>query len=148
MENRNGLCVGISVAQATGTAEREQALALISGLQDRGFRPRTLGADKGYDVRSFVHVLGAAGVTAHVAQNTSNRRSCIDGRTTRHAGYAISQRIRKRVEEIFGWGKTIGGLRRTRYRGVIRTGFWAHIVGAAYNNLVRMTRLLPHGAAG
>ena len=142
MENRNGLCVDLSVAQATGTAEREQAAALLGRLQDRGFHPRTLGADRGYDAASFVHVVQAAGVTAHVAQNTSGRRSNIDGRTTRHAGYAVSQRIRKRVEEIFGWAKTVGGLRRTRYRGIARTAFWTYIVGAAYN-LVRMTRLIP-----
>jgi transposase len=141
MENRSGLCVDVSVARATGTAEREEALFLLGRLQDRGFRPRTLGADKGYDVASFVHTVQAAGVTPHVAQNTSGRRSNIDGRTTRHAGYATSQRIRKRVEEIFGWAKTVGGLRRTRYRGLARTAFWTFIVGAAYN-LVRMTRLM------
>lgn len=147
MENRNGLCVDISVAQATGTAERDEALMLLGRLQDRGFRPRTLGGDKGYDVSAFVHTVRAAGVTPHVAQNTSGRRSNIDGRTTRHAGYAVSQKIRKRVEEIFGWGKTVGGLRRTRYRGVERTDFWACIVGAAYN-LLRMSKLMPQEATG
>jgi transposase len=147
MENRNGLCVDISVAQATGTAEREEALALLGRLQDRGFRPRTLGADKGYDVAAFVHTVQAAGVTPHVAQNTSRRRSNIDGRTTRHEGYAVSQKIRKRVEEIFGWGKTVGGLRRSRYRGVERTEFWACMVGAAYN-LLRMSKLMPQEATG
>ena len=147
MENRNGLCVDISVAQATGTAERDEALTLLGRLQDRGFRPRTLGADKGYDVAAFVHTVQAAGVTPHVAQNTSRRRSNIDGRTTRHAGYAVSQKIRKRVEEIFGWGKTVGGLRRSRYRGVERTEFWSCIVGAAYN-LVRMSRLMTQEATG
>jgi transposase len=147
MENRNGLCVDLSIGQATGKAEREEALALLGRLQDRGYRPQTLGADKGYDVGSFVDMVRDAGVTLHVAQNRSNRRSNIDGRTTRHAGYEISQRIRKRVEEIFGWGKTIGGLRRTRYRGVKRTQHWGYIVGAAYN-LVRMTRLLPAEASG
>jgi transposase len=140
MENRNGLCVDITVVQATGTAEREQALSQLGRLEDRGFHPRTLGGDKGYDVRSFVRLVQDVGVTPHVAQNTSGRRSSIDGRTTRHVGYELSQRIRKRVEEIFGWGKTTGGLRRTRYRGVIRTGFWGYIVGAAYN-LIRMARL-------
>jgi len=145
MENRNGMCVDLSIAHATGTAEREEALALLRRLRSRGYRLRTLGADKGYDVASFVASVRDAGVTPHVAQDTSNRRSAIDGRTTRHAGYGVSQRIRKRVEEIFGWGKTIGGLRRTRYRGVERTQHWAYMVGAAYN-LVRMTRLLPSGA--
>ena len=147
MENRNGLCVDISVSQATGTAERDEALTLLGRLQDRGFRPRTLGADKGYDVAAFVHTVQAAGVTPHVAQNTSGRRSNIDGRTTRHEGYAVSQKIRKRVEEIFGWGKTVGGLRRTRYRGVERTDLWACIVGAAYN-LLRMSKLMPQEATG
>ena len=147
MENRNGLCVDISVARATGTAERDEALTLLGRLQDRGFRPRTLGADKGYDVAAFVHTVQAAGVTAHVAQNTSRRRSNIDGRTTRHAGYAVSQKIRKRVEEIFGWGKTVGGLRRSRYRGVQRTEFWSCLVGAAYN-LVRMSKLMLQEATG
>ena len=139
MENRNGLCVDLSISHATGTAEREEALALLGRIRDRGFRPRTLGADKGYDVASFVEEVRAAGVTPHVAQK---QRSNVDGRTTRHGGYEVSQRIRKRVEEIFGWGKTIGGLRRTRYRGVERTKHWAYMVGAAYN-LVRLTRLLP-----
>ena len=147
MENRNGLCVDISVSQATGTAERDEALTLLGRLQDRGFRPRTLGADKGYDVAAFVHTVQAAGVTPHVAQNTSGRRSNIDGRTTRHEGYAVSQKIRKRVEEIFGWAKTVGGLRRSRYRGVERTEFWACIVGAAYN-LLRMSKLMPQEATG
>jgi len=142
MENRNGLCVDISIAQATGTAEREEGLRLLGRAQDRGLRPRTVGADRAYDNEAFVTVLQGAGITPHVAQNTSNRRSRIDRRTTRHAGYAISQRYRKKVEEIFGWMKTVGGLRRTRYRGVERTGLWAYFVAAAYN-LVRMTKLIP-----
>ena len=125
--------------------EMDDALMLLGRLQDRGFRTRRLGGDKGYDTAAFVHMVRTAGITPHVAQNTSGRRSNIDGRTTRHAGYATSQKIRKRVEEIFGWGKTVGGLRRTRYRGVERTGFWACIVGAAYNSL-RMSKLMPHEA--
>ena len=145
MENRNGLCVDISIAQATGTAEREQAVEMLGRIRRRGFRPRTLGADKGYDAASFAREVRELGVAPHVAQNT-HRRSAIDGRTTRHPGYKVSQRIRKRVEEIFGWGKTVGGLRRTRYRGQRRTQFWSYIVGSAYN-LVRMTKLLPAGAA-
>ena len=86
-------------------------------------------------------------VTPHVAQNTSGRRSAIDGRTTRHAGYAVSQRIRKRVEEIFGWMKTVGGFRRTRFLGLERTGLAGYLVAAAYN-LVRITRLMRIAAAG
>ncbi len=142
MENRNGLCVDVSVAPANGTAEREQALSLIGRAHDRGIKVRTVGADKGYDAASFTSVLQSVGVTPHVAQNTTNRRSSIDRRTTRHPGYAVSQRCRKRVEEIFGWMKVIGGLRKTRYRGVERTGLWAYLVATAYN-LVRMVKLQP-----
>lgn len=144
MENRNGMCVDISIAKATGTAEREEAVTMLDRIRRRGFRPRTLGADKGYDAASFAREVRELGVAPHVAQIT-HRRSAIDGRTTHHPGYRVSQRIRKRVEEIFGWGKTVGGLRRTRYRGQRRTQFWAYIVGSAYN-LVRMTRLLPDEA--
>jgi transposase len=140
MENRNGLCVDISVAPATGTAEREQALAMVRRRKGRdGIRLRTLGADKGYDVASFVDELRAEGITPHVAAKA--RQSALDRRTTTWASYAISQRCRKKVEEIFGWMKTVGGFRKTRYRGVARTGLWAYLVGAAYN-LVRMARLI------
>ena len=145
MENRNGLCVDVSVSAATGRAEREEALRMVERLRKRRIRVRTLGADKGYDCRDFIASLRRAGVTPHVARNTSGRRSGIDGRTTRHRGYGISQRCRKRVEEIFGWAKTVGGLRKTRYRGVARTELWAYIVGTAYN-LVRMAKLMPAGA--
>lgn len=140
MENRNGLCVDISIAAATGTAEREEAMALVGRAHDRGIRVTTLGADKGYDVASFTSTLQSVGVTPHVAQHTKGRRSSIDGRTTRHPGYAVSQRCRKKVEEIFGWMKVIGGLRKTRYRGVERTGLWAYLVGTAYN-LIRIAKL-------
>jgi IS5 family transposase len=142
MENRNGLCVDVSIAQADGRAERTEALQMLGRLQDRGFRPRTLGADKGYDTTNFVGIVRDAGVSPHVAQNTTKRRSRIDGRTTRHAGYALSQRCRKRVEEIFGWMKTIGGMRKTRYRGVERNRLWAYLVATAYN-LVRLSKLAP-----
>jgi transposase len=140
MENRNGFCVDISVAPATGTAEREEALGLIGRAHDRGIRVRTLGADKGYDAAAFTELLQSIAVTPHVAQNDTNRRSSIDGRTTRHEGYRLSQRCRKKVEEIFGWMKVIGGLRKTRYRGVERTGLWAYLVATAYN-LLRMVNL-------
>lgn len=146
MENRNGMCVEVSVTQATGTAEREEAVAMLDRIRGRGFRPRTLGADKGYDVASFVRNVRNLGVAPHVAQVT-HRRSAIDGRTTRHPGYRVSQKIRKRVEEVFGWGKTVGGLRRTRYRGQRRTQLWVYIVGSAYN-LVRMSKLALAEAPG
>jgi transposase len=141
MENHNGLLVDFQVTQATGTAERDAVPALIDQARERGFRPRTLGADKGYDTRACVADLRQRQVRPHVAQNTSGRRSAIDGRTTRHAGYVISQRIRKRVEEIFGWLKTTGGFRRTRYVGLDKTQMAGYLVGSAYN-LVRMVRLL------
>ena len=142
MENRNGLVVDFQISEATGTAERDAVPELLDRARQRRFRPRTLGADKNYDTRGCVQALRARGVTPHVAQNTSGRRSAIDGRTTRHAGYRVSQRLRKRVEEIFGWMKTVGGFRRTRYRGLDRTGLAGYLVATAYN-LVRLARLLP-----
>ena len=141
MENRNGLVVDFQVTAATGTAERDAVPVLLDEARERGFRPRTLGADKGYDTRGCVAAIRARRVTPHVAQNRSGRRSAIDGRTTRHPGYAVSQRLRKRVEEIFGWMKTVGGFRRTRYRGLDRTGLAGYLVATAYN-LVRLSRLL------
>ena len=101
----------------------------------------TLGMDRGYDAASFVEELRELRVTPHVAQNQSRRRSAIDRRTTRHPGYAWSQRVRKRVEEVFGWMKTIGLMRKTRYRGVARVG-WSFVFTAAVYNLVRMRTLL------
>lgn len=143
MENRNGLCVDVSLSLATGRAEREQALALVKQQQEKGVRVGTLGADKGYDTRDFVEQLRARGVVPHVAQNQNERRrSNVDARTTRHEGYALSQRARKKVEEIFGWMKTVGGMRKTRYRGQRRVGLHLHWVAAAYN-LVRMAKLMP-----
>jgi IS5 family transposase len=142
MENRNGLCANIHLVEATGVAEREQALAMIQEERNQGRQPKTLGADKGYDSAQLVEQLRSEGVTPHIAQNISGRRgSNVDGRTTRHEGYAISQRCRKKVEEIFGWMKTVGGFRKTRYRGMRRTGLWAYLVAAAYN-MVRMTKLM------
>ena len=142
MENRNGLVIDFEVTAATGTAERETAVRQVDEAKQDGFRPVTLGGDKNYDTKNFVANMRERDVTPHVAQNTSGRRSAIDGRTTRHAGYGISQRIRKRVEEIFGWMKTVGGFRRTRYRGVERTQLAGYLVATTYN-LVRMTRLVP-----
>jgi transposase len=140
MENRHGLLVDFAMSQATGTAERDLAPQLIDQARQRGFHPRTLGADKSYDTVECVAALRRRGVTPHVAQNTSGRRSAIDGRTTSWSGYDTSQRIRKRVEEIFGWMKTFGGFRRTRYRGLARSQLAGYLVAAAYN-LVRMARL-------
>ena len=141
MENRNGLLVDFQVTPANGTAERDMARTLTHDAKVRGLHPSTLGADKNYDTRQCVTELRELGVTPHVAQNTSGRRSAIDGRTTRHPGYAVSQRLRKRVEEIFGWMKTVGGFRRTRYRGLDRTGLAGYLVAAAYN-LVRLVKLV------
>jgi IS5 family transposase len=150
MENRQGLLVDFQITEATGTAERDVVPTLLDQAKDRHFRPTTLGGDKGYDTKACVADQRARGVTPHVAQNTSGRRSAIDGRTTRHPGYAVSQRIRKRVEEIFGWMKTVGGFRRTRFRGLDRTGLAGYLVATAYN-LVRLSRLaaspIPRAAA-
>jgi IS5 family transposase len=145
MENRHGRLVDFQVTHATGTAERDMVPKLLDQAKERHFHPRTLGGDKGYDTRDCVADLRQRRVTPHVARNTSRRRSAIDGRTTRHPGYAISQRIRKRVEEVFGWMKTVGGFRRTRYRGLDRTGLAGYLVATAYN-LVRLSRLAPRPA--
>ena len=138
MENRNGLVVNAELTTATGKAEREAALSMLKQVSDSG--QATVGADKGYDTKDFVAQTRALDVTPHVAQNTSGRRSAIDGRTTRHEGYNISQRIRKRVEEVFGWMKTIGLMRKTRHKGVARVG-WMFVFAAAVYNLVRMRNL-------
>jgi transposase len=140
MENRSGLVVGACLTRADGHAERRAALALIEPYADRP-RAITLGADKGFDAREFVHALRAVKITPHVAQNTSGRRSAIDRRTTRHAGYAMSQRARKRIEEAFGWIKTVAGQGKTRFRGVERVELAFTFAAAAYN-LVRLPRLL------
>jgi len=146
MENRNGLVVGALVTQATGTAEREAALQLVDGLKAK--RRITLAADKAYDVRDFVRDLRARKVTPHIARNkqvtedgTLRRSSAIDGRTTRHPGYAVSLRIRKRIEEVFGWAKTTGGLRKTRHKGTDRVDWIFTLTIAAYN-LVRLPKLM------
>lgn len=139
MENRYGLVVDTQVTQATGFAEREAALRMAGALPGSG--RVTLGADKGYDTRGFVAELRARNVTPHVAQNTTGRRSAIDGRTTGQPGYAVSQRKRKQVEEVFGWLKTIGLMRKARHRGVDRVGWMFTFASAAFN-LVRMRTLL------
>ena len=140
MENRNGLLTDFQMTEATGTAERELAPELVAEAKQRYFRPKTLGADKNYDTTDCVADLRDEGVTPHVAQNTSRRRSAIDGRTTHHPGYAVSQRVRKRVEEVFGWMKTVGGLRKLRHRGGGRVN-WQFLLAAAAYNLVRMRTL-------
>ena len=140
MENRYGLLVDFQVAEANGCAEREIALQMLEGVGGDG--RITVGADKGYDTRDFVRDSRERNVVPHVAQNQhARRRSAIDGRTTRHPGYAVSQRIRMGIEEIFGWMKTVGGFRRTRVKGRERTQLAAHFVGAAYN-LLRIAKLL------
>lgn len=140
MENRSGLLVDACLTRAGGHAERMAALAMIEPLADRP-GALTLGADKGYDAEDFINELRSMRVTPHVAQNISGRRSAIDGRTTRHRGYAVSQRIRKRIEEAFGWIKTVAGQERTSFRGIGRVG-WAFTFAAVAYNLVRLPRLL------
>ena len=140
MENRNGLVTGTRLTQATGMAEREAAVDMAQQIAGRDGHRVTVGADKAYDTQDFVQDLRELKVTPHVAQNTRNRSSAIDGRTTRHAGYAVSQRKRKRVEEIFGWIKTVGLMRKTRHRGLERVG-WMFTFTAAVYNLVRIRNL-------
>jgi transposase len=139
MENRNGLAVDGRLTRATGTAEREAALDMIDGLG--GTHRITLGADKAYDTADFVAELRARGVTPHVAQNDTYRRSAVDERTTRHESYVMSQRKRKRVEEIFGWEKVVGGFRKVKVRGLERVGAIFKLGLAAFN-LVRMCNLI------
>lgn len=137
MENRNGLVVDVLVNHATGFSEREAALQMLD-RSVAGRRRVTLGADCGYDTRDFVEALRARNVTPHVARNA--RRKNLDGRTTRHAGYAVSRYKRMQIEKIFGWVKTVGGLRKSRFRGIERTQMCAYITSAAYN-LLRIAKL-------
>jgi len=139
MEHRNALIAGIELTEATGYAERETALQLLRRLPRRA-RRRTVAGDKGYDTKDFVAGCRQLGVTPHVAQHDTNRRSAIDGRTTRHEGHLISLRIRKRIEEPFGWMKTIAGGRKLRYIGVRRNRAWFLMAGAVYN-VIRITAL-------
>src|ERR1700683_1670779 len=133
MENRNGLVVDACLTEANGHAKRIAALHMI---EPRADRPTiTLGADKAYDAEDFVNELRSMNATPHVAQNTSGRSSAIDNRTTRHVGYGVSHRIRKRIEEAFGWIKTVAGQDRTKFRGRERVG-WAFIFAATAYNLV------------
>jgi transposase len=137
-ENRNGLVMAASVSKAEGNYEVEAALAQLAGRQHG-----TVGADKGYDQQAFASGARAQGITPHVAQNISgNRSSSIDARTTRHPGYGYSQRRRKMIEEVFGWMKTVGLMRKLRHRGTNLIGWIFEFTAAAYN-MVRMRRLLP-----
>ena len=140
MENRSALIVNTRLTRVSGHAERLAALDMIAPLADRS-RPVMLGADRGYDAADFVEELRTLNVRPHVAQNTSRRRSAIDGRTTRHPGYGASQRLRKRIEEAFGWIKTVAGLRQAKLRGIARVG-WSFTFAAAAYNLVRLPKLL------
>jgi len=140
MENRNGLVVDTRLTPATGTAEREAAIAMLNEVP--GGHRITVGADKAYDTADFVAEMRAMKVTPHVARNINAQRgSNIDARTTRHAGYEISQVIRKRIEEANGWIKVVGGMARTLHRGVDRVGWMFQLRAAAYD-LVRLPKLL------
>jgi transposase len=142
MENRNALIIDAELATADGYAERATAIEMLDRLP-KSARRRTVAGDKGYDTRGFIAQTRALGFTAHVAQHTNGRRSAIDGRTTRHAGHQVSMRIRKRIEEPFGWIKTIGGGRKLRYIGRDRNRAWFKITVAVYN-LIRITALDTH----
>jgi len=146
MENRHGLCVDFRVAGADGYAERVEALAMLRRLRRRDYDPKTLAGDKGYDKGSFPQDLLDLGITPHIAINEKGGAADSPARRfVKRAGYATSQRVRKRVEEIFGWMKAIGGFRRTRYKGRERTQMAGYLVAAAYN-LVRMSRMVEIGA--
>ena len=136
MENRTGLTVDVQVTAATGMAERDTALEMLDKIP--GTQRITVGADKGYDTQDFVTACRDMKVTPHVARR---QYTIVDKRTTRHEGYKVSQRIRKRIEEIFGWIKTVGGGRKLRYKGIARNQLWAELTAAAYN-LVRMAKML------
>ena len=137
MENRSGLITDTHVTAADGFGERDAALVMAAALPAGRV---TLGGDKGYDSADFILALREMAVTPHVAQNTAHRRSAIDARTTRHPGYAISQRKRKRVEEAFGWIKTVGLLRKLRHRGRTKIAWIFRFAAAAYN-LIRIRNL-------
>jgi transposase len=146
IENRNGLIVNAELLQANGRAERDAALVMLEQLAGDG--RVTVGADKGYDTAEFIDQCRHMNVTPHVAQNTARPGgSAIDARTTRHAGYDVSQKKRKRIEECFGWLKDIALLRKLKHRGLFKVG-WIFTFAAAAYNLVRMRKLIPIQAAG
>lgn len=140
MENRNGLAISAEATQATGTAEREASLEMVKETKSKS-KKATLAGDKNYDTAKHVENLKANKTTPHVSQNDTNRKSAIDGRTTRHKGYETSQRKRKLVEEIFGWAKEIGGIRRLRHKG-LEMADWIFTFTMAGYNLVRLTKLI------
>jgi transposase len=139
IENRSALIVDADLTQATGYAERDCATDMLARLPATK-RRRTVAGDKNYDTKDFVADVRGLGFTPHVAQNTTNRRSAIDGRTTRHSGHNVSQRIRKRVEEPFGWIKTVGAGRKVRYIGQQRNRAWFKMEAAVYN-IIRICSL-------
>jgi transposase len=141
MENRNGLCVDLAVTSAIQT-ETEAAKQMLARQARKRVRPASLGGDKGYHTKDFIEHLRSKKIAPHIAQIEGRCTPGLDARTSRQASYATSQRKRKRIEEIFGWMKTYGGLRRTLVRGLARVQMHAYIVGAAYN-LLRMSRLSP-----
>ena len=142
MENRNGLVVDVALTQATGTAERDTALDMLEGVGRS--RRVTVGADKGYDTQDFVTRCRSMKITPHVARRQTSK---VDGRTIHHAGYHVSQRIRKRVEEIFGWVKTVGGGHKLRYTGIAHNRLWWELTAVAYN-LLRMAKIALNTPAG
>lgn len=153
MENRNGLVSQVCLTHASGTAERDAALTLVERHVAVGGRRRmTLGADKGYDAQAFIAELRGRGVTPHIAADRQVsktgmvRHSAIDGRTTRHLGYEVSQRKRKRIEEVFGWVKAAAGLRQTKHRGRERVG-WVFTLATTAYNLIRLPKLLQEAPA-
>ena len=147
MENRTGLVVGAVVSHADGTGERTVALAMLDTVP--GSHPKTVAADEAYDTADFVAACRQRNVTPHVAQNDGRRGgSAIDGRTARHGGYRVSQTIRKRIEEHFGWGKTVGRIRQTVFRGIKRVDPHVKLTMTA-TNIVRVAQILiavPQGA--
>ncbi|HEU4438640.1 MAG TPA: IS5 family transposase [Methylomirabilota bacterium] len=140
LDHRHGLVVDLAVTPATGTAEREAALALLRRQARKRIRPQTLAADRAYHTRAFIAELRTRGVRPHIARFPGRRTPGLDGRTTRHRSYETSQRWRKRVEEVWGWAKTVGGLRKSRFVGRARTELYVLLVGTAYN-LLRLSRL-------
>ncbi len=142
MDNRHGLITDLSVTSSVGVSEPEAALDLLARQRNKHLRPKSVGGDKGYHTRHFVRTLRQRGIKPHVARKAGHRTPGLDDRTSRSPSYQISQVVRKRIEQIFGWGKTIGGLRKTRLKGVARTQHLVQLTGAAYN-LLRMSRLCP-----
>ena len=141
MDNRNGMCVDVQVRSAVDT-ETAAAKDMLARQAKKQVRPKTLGADKGFHSKGFVRDLRRCGIAPHIAMIQGRNTPGLDRRTTRHAGYQVSQKKRKRVEEIFGWMKSCGGLRKTRFVGRARVQLHAYLVGAAYN-LLRLSRLAP-----